>query len=380
LLKLDPTQHFTQPPPRYNEATLVKTLEKEGIGRPSTYAAIISKIQERNYVEQKERRFYATEIGMKVTDLLVEHFPNVMELKFTRFMEAELDRIEGKEAKRDDVLTEFYQPFEQALLVAETKMGTSDEKCPLCGKGIVERFSKRGKFFGCSGYPDCKFIKRPDDGKPREAPVQTEHMCPTCGKPMMQRMGQRGPFLGCSCYPDCKTTMNFDAEGKPVLASKPTEHVCEKCGKPMVLREGRRGPFLACTGYPKCQNAKDVDAEGNPIKPIDTGITCEKCGSPMAVKKGPRGPFLGCSAYPKCRSTKPMPEDLKEKVKNIYPAPAKKEMPAVEISDTCPECGSAMKLRNGRGRYFLGCSKYPKCRGTREATPELLEQIQATSA
>ncbi|HEY1858875.1 MAG TPA: topoisomerase DNA-binding C4 zinc finger domain-containing protein, partial [Gemmataceae bacterium] len=268
------------------------------------------------------------------------------------------------------------QPFEQALQVAETKMGTSDEKCPLCGKGIVERFSKRGKFFGCSGYPDCKFIKRPDDGKPREAPVQTEHMCPTCGKPMMQRMGQRGPFLGCSGYPDCKTTMNFDAEGKPVLASKPTEHVCEKCGKPMVLREGRRGPFLACTGYPKCQNAKDVDAEGNPIKPIDTGITCEKCGSPMTVKKGPRGPFLGCSAYPKCRSTKPMPEDLKEKVKNIYPAPAKKAMPAVEISETCPECGSAMKLRNGRGRYFLGCSKYPKCRGTREASPELLEQLQ----
>jgi DNA topoisomerase-1 len=376
LLKLDPTQHFTQPPPRYNEATLVKTLEKEGIGRPSTYAAIISKIQERKYVEQKERRFYATEIGMTVTDLLVEHFPNVMDLKFTSFMETELDRIEGREAKRDDVLTEFYQPFEQALQVAETKMGTSDEKCPLCGKGIVERFSKRGKFFGCSGYPDCKFIKRPDDGKPREAPVQTEHMCPTCGKPMMQRMGQRGPFLGCSGYPDCKTTMNFDAEGKPVLASKPTEHVCEKCGKPMVLREGRRGPFLACTGYPKCQNAKDVDAEGNPIKPIDTGITCEKCGSPMTVKKGPRGPFLGCSAYPKCRSTKPMPEDLKEKVKNIYPAPAKKAMPAVEISETCPECGSAMKLRNGRGRYFLGCSKYPKCRGTREASPELLEQLQ----
>jgi len=372
LLQLDPTQHFTQPPARYNEASLVKTLEKEGIGRPSTYAAIISKIQDRGYVEQKERRFYATEVGMKVTDLLVEHFPGVMDLKFTSHMEGELDRIEGQQVKRDQVLDEFYQPFDQALKVAETKMGTSDEKCPECGKPIVERFSKRGKFFGCSGYPDCKFIKRPDDGKPREAPIPTEHVCPTCGKLMLQRMSTRGPFLGCSGYPDCKTTMNFDAEGKPVLASKPTDHVCEKCGKPMVLREGRRGPFLACTGYPKCQNAKDVDAEGNPIKPIETGINCEKCGSPMTVKKGPRGPFLGCSAYPKCRSTKPMPEDLKEKVKALYPPPAKKA-PAVEVKETCPECGAPMKLRGSRRGFFLGCSKYPKCKGTREAPPELLD-------
>jgi DNA topoisomerase-1 len=372
LLQLDSTQHFTQPPARYNEASLVKMLEKEGIGRPSTYAAIISKIQDRGYVEQKERRFYATEVGMTVTDLLVEHFPGVMDLKFTSFMEGELDRIEGQQIKRDQVLDEFYQPFDQALKVAETKMGTGDEKCPECGKPIVERFSKRGKFFGCSGYPDCKFIKRPDNGKPREAPIPTEHACPTCGKPMLQRMSARGPFLGCSGYPDCKTTMNFDAEGKPVLASKPTEHVCEKCGKPMVLREGRRGPFLACTGYPKCQNAKDVDAEGNPIKPIDTGINCEKCGSPMTVKKGPRGPFLGCSAYPKCRSTKPMPEELKAKVKAMYPPP--KKVPAVEVKETCPECGSPMKLRGSRRGYFLGCSKYPKCKGTREAPPELLDQ------
>jgi DNA topoisomerase-1 len=380
LLELSPSQHFTQPPPRYNEATLVKTLEKEGIGRPSTYAAIISKIQERNYVEQKERRFYATDMGMRVTDLLVEHFPGVMDLKFTSFMETELDRIEGKQIKREEVLTEFYEPFQQALQVAETKMGTIDEKCPLCGKPITEKFSKRGRFYGCSGYPECKYVKRSEENKPREAPVETEHACPTCGKPMLKRMGQRGEFLGCSGFPECKTTMNFDAEGKPVLASKPTEHICDKCGKPMVLREGRRGPFLACTGYPKCQNAKDVDAEGNPLKPIETGIDCEKCGAPMTVKKGPRGPFLGCSAYPKCRSTKPMPEDLKEKVKAMMPAPVKKKMPEVEITETCPECGSVMKLREKRfrgGGYFLGCSKYPKCKGTREASPELMEQVQS---
>ena len=377
LLKLDPTQHFTEPPPRYNEASLVKTLEKEGIGRPSTYATIITKIQDRGYVEQKERRFFATESGMKVTDILVEHFPKVMDIHFTRHMEEELDQIETQKYHRNEVLNEFYEPFSQDLKVAETKMLADAEKCPDCGAPLVERYSRFGKFFGCSRHPECKYIKK-KDGTAKEPPKLTEHLCPECGKPMLQRMGKRGPFLGCSGYPDCKTTMNFDAEGKPVLASKKTEHVCEKCGKPMVIREGARGPFLACTGYPKCRNAKDVDIQGNPMKPIETGISCEKCGSPMVVKRGPRGPFLGCSAYPKCRGTKQVPDDLKEKLKDILPPPPKKkEGPAVEVRETCPQCDAPMKLRPGRGGYFLGCTKYPKCKGTREASPELLEQIMA---
>jgi DNA topoisomerase-1 len=254
--------------------------------------------------------------------------------------------------------------------------------CPRCGKPLVEQYSKKTarKFVGCSGWKEgCKYIKPGEGEEERPAATETEHKCPNCGKPMVQRMSRRGPFLGCSGYPECKTVMNFDAEGKPVLASRPTEHVCDKCGKPMVLREGRRGPFLACTGYPKCKNALDVDAEGNPIKPIDTGVQCEKCGSPMTVKRGPRGPFLGCSAYPKCRSTKPVPPELKDKLKALMPTPAKRTPPAVEVSETCPECGSPMKLRPGRGGYFLGCSKYPKCRGTREASPELLEQLQGSA-
>jgi len=379
LLKLDPTQHFTEPPPRYNEASLVKTLEKEGIGRPSTYATIIDKIQKREYVEQKERRFFATEIGMKVTDILVEYFPKVMDLHFTRHMEEELDQIETQKYHRNEVLNEFYEPFSQDLKIAETKMLADAEKCPLCGAALVERYSRFGKFFGCARHPECKYIKKKGADKgPKEAPKVTEHLCPECKKPMIQRMGKRGPFLGCSGYPECKTTMNFDVEGKPVLASKPTEHVCDKCGKPMVQREGPRGPFLACTGYPKCRNAKDVDAQGNPMKPIETGLVCEKCGSPMVVKRGPRGPFLGCSAYPKCRSTKQVPEDLKEKLKDLLPPPPKKkEAPAVEVRETCPQCDAPMKLRPGRGGYFLGCTKYPKCKGTREASPELLEQIMA---
>jgi len=381
LLNLKPTQHFTEPPPRYNEASLVKTLEKEGIGRPSTYATIISKIQDRGYVEQKERRFYATEIGMKVNDILVANFPKVMDLQFTRQMEEELDQIETKKYERNQVLAEFYGPFSEALKEAETKMLADAEKCPLCGRLLVKRFSKFGMFYGCSGHPECKYIKKKGDesGVKREPPKETEHKCPECGAPMLQRSGPRGPFLGCSRYPECKTTMGIDAEGNPVQTSKPTEHVCEKCGKPMVIREGRRGPFLACTGYPKCKNAKDVDAQGNPLKPIDTGIVCEKCGSPMAVKRGPRGPFLGCSAYPKCRSTKQMPADLKEKLKDVLPPPPpKKPELQVAIDDTCPQCGAAMKLRAGRGgTYFLGCSKYPKCRGTKEVSPELLDRIHA---
>jgi len=390
-LDLTASQHFTQPPPRYNEASLVKALEKEGIGRPSTYATIISKITstERGYIEVRERRFHATELGKKVTDLLVEHFPKVMDLKFTSKMEEELDQIETRQTEYHQVLTEFWGPFSAALHEAETKMPTqrgveTGEMCPKCGRPLVINYSKKtgNQFIGCSGFKEgCKYIKPGEGEEARPEPVETEHKCPTCGKPMLQREGQRGPFLGCSGYPECKTTMNFDAEGKPVLAAKPTEHICEKCGKPMVIREGKRGPFLACTGYPKCKNAKDVDADGNPVKPIDSGIACEKCGSPMTVKRGPRGPFLGCSAYPKCRSTKPMPPEMKEQLKDQLPAPpAKKAVPAVEVKETCPECGSPMKLRASRRGHFLGCTKYPKCKGTREASPELLEQLQGAGA
>jgi DNA topoisomerase-1 len=389
-LDLVASQHFTQPPNRYNEASLIKALEKEGIGRPSTYATIIGKItsEERGYIEVRERKFFATDLGKVVTDLLVEHFPKVMDLKFTGHMEEDLDKIETKQMAYRDVLDEFWGPFSQELSAAEARMPTkrgqeTGEKCPLCGKPLVINYSKktRREFVGCSGFKEgCKYIKPAEGEEPRPEPVETEHKCPTCGKPMLQRVGRSGPFLGCSGYPECKTTMNFDAEGKPVLSAQATEHTCEKCGKPMVIRQGRRGPFLACTGYPKCKNAKDVDANGNPVKPIDAGVACEKCGAPMQVKRGPRGPFLGCSAYPKCRSTKPVPAEMKEQLKDLLPAPPKKNVPAVEVQETCPECGGAMKLRQGRKGWFLGCAKYPKCKGVREASPDLLEQLQEAGA
>lgn len=378
LLDLLPTQHFTQPPPRYNEASLVKTLEKEGIGRPSTYAAIISKIQERGYVEQKERRFHATEIGMTVTDILVEHFPKVMDLKFTSHVEEELDEIEESKIDRDAVLTEFYEPFRQALNVAESKIQTGKDVCPVCGKNLVEKRSKAGIFYGCSGYPECTYIKKADGTEKREPPKPTEYTCPDCGKPLVERVGKLGPFLACTGYPECKMTMNLGPDGQPVPTAVKTEHKCDKCGSTMVIRQGRRGPFLACSAYPKCKFAQDVDADGNPIRPVETGVACDKCGGPMIVRRGPRGPFLGCAAYPKCRNAKPIPEELKDKLAQ-YAAPAKPKTPAIEVNEECPDCGAPMKLRPGRRGYFLGCSKYPKCKGTKEPSPELLEQVQAAA-
>ncbi len=310
---LSPTQHFTEPPPRYNEASLVKTLEKEGIGRPSTYASIMSTIQKRDYVEQKERRFFATEVGMKVTDLLVKHFPKVMDLKFTSHMEEELDQIETRKYAAQPGAERVLRAVRQRPEGGRDRRCSADaEKCPVCGKPLVERYSRFGKFFGCSRLSGVQVHQAQHDGRGRSrertaASKPTGMNCPNCGKPMVQRMGQRGPFLGCSGYPECKTTMNLDAEGKPVLASRPTEHVCDKCGKPMVLREGPRGPFLACTGYPKCQNAKDVDAEGNPVQPIDTGINCEKCGADggrsaaRAARSWVAAPIPSAAAPSRCR-------------------------------------------------------------------------------
>ena len=387
LLNLKPTQHFTEPPPRYNEASLVKTLEKEGIGRPSTYASIIGKIQDRGYVELKERRFYATPIGMTVTDLLVTHFPKVMDLKFTRSMEEELDHIEDKKYQRNQVLQDFYDPFSESLKLAETEMLKNAEKCPLCGKPLEERFSKFGKFFGCSGYPECTYIKKKtvegqapgEKAGPATDAEGNVIKCPTCGKDMIKRAGKTGPFLGCSGYPDCKTTMNFDAEGKPVVTSQPTEHVCAKCGSPMVQRMGKRGPFLGCSAYPKCKNIVELDAEGKPVKPIDTGISCEKCGSPMIIRKSFRGPFLGCSAYPSCRSTKQLPPELKEKLAKEAPTAPRPKSVAIDAPPDikCPECDGPMKLRPGRwGKFFFGCNKYPKCKGTLKATQEQVDELQ----
>jgi DNA topoisomerase-1 len=379
LHELAATQHFTQPPPRYTEATLIKALEKENIGRPSTYAPIIQTIQDRGYVEQKERRFHATDLGLIVNDYLVHHFPKILDLKFTAHMEDELDEIVTGKEELKHVLDEFYFPFQEWLKTAsETSWqpAPSGKKCPECGSDMVLKFNKRGSFHSCVCYPECKGTLPGGDGDRAE---ETEHQCPACGRPLRRKQGRRGPFLYCSGYPDCKQIFDVAEDGSPVPRPerRETEHACPKCGKPMILRQGPRGPFLGCSAYPKCRSTLQVDDKGNPIEPPKIDATCEKCGGPMGIKQGRRGAFLGCLNYPKCRSTAPIPEELKAKVQELASLSAGPDLKSIEVEETCPECGGPMTVRRGRRGFFLGCAGYPKCKGTQEPGPATLERIQA---
>ena len=386
LHDLASTQHFTQPPPRFSEAALIKALEKENIGRPSTYATIIQTIQDRLYVEQKERRFFATDLGMLVTDLLVKYFPKIMDFKFTAHMEDELDEIATAKIDMVNVLDEFYHPFQQDLKQATTDMPKveviSSETCHECGAPMAVKFTKTGQFLGCTRYPECKATRKMD-GTVKPSAVETEHKCPKCGKPLLLRESKRGPFLSCSGYPSCKESFNLDpVTNLPVPSVVETEHVCDKCGKPMALRQGSRGAFLGCTGYPKCRNTMPVDDAGKPVQQVKVDVKCEKCGGPMGVKSGRRGAFLGCLNYPKCRSTAPIPDELKEQLGDALNTPAASSGPdlkSIVPVEVCDDCGSQMTVRKGRRGYFLGCSKYPKCKGTKEPGEATLEKISAVA-
>ncbi len=264
VVDMKPEQHFTKAPARYTEASLIKALEKEGIGRPSTYAPIISTIQERGYVEQLEKKFHATDLGEVVTDKLSEFFPRVMDIAFTRHMEEQLDEIEEQHLKWQGVLNDFYGPFKQNLEVAQNEMThakaeatPSEYDCPECGKPLVYRFGKNGRFLSCSAYPDCKFACPCDkEGKMLKEEV-TEHKCPNCGKPMIHKNGRYGAFLGCSDYPECKTTLRLDKEGNPLPpkpAPEPTGVKCHKCKQgELVVRQSKRGPFMGCNRFPRCR-------------------------------------------------------------------------------------------------------------------------------
>ncbi len=258
----------------------------------------------------------------------------------------------------------------------------SSEACNECGAPMVVKFSKTGSFLGCSNYPECK-ATRPMDGSARPAAVETEHKCPKCGKPLMLRESKRGPFLSCSGYPGCKESFNLDpVTNLPVPSVVETEHKCDKCGKPMALRQGSRGAFLGCTGYPKCKNTMPVDDSGKPVVPVKVDVKCEKCGGPMGVKQGRRGAFLGCLNYPKCRSTAPIPDDLKEQLgeaATAAPASSGPDLKAIVPVEVCDDCGGQMTVRKGRRGYFLGCSKYPKCKGTKEPGEATMEKIHAVA-
>ena len=263
-VEIQAEQHFTKPPARYTEASLVKALEREGIGRPSTYASIISTIQDRDYVKQKDRKFFATDLGEVVTDKLSEFFPKVMDISFTRFMEEQLDKIEELHLDWVSILDEFYGPFKKNLDTAMEEMKhakaetqPSDYTCPECQKPMVYRFGKNGRFLSCSAYPECKFACPCDDEGKMLEQVETEHKCPKCGKPMIHKKGRFGEFLGCADYPECKTTQKIDKEGNilpPKPPAEPSGVRCYKCKTgELVIRASKRGPFLGCNKFPRCR-------------------------------------------------------------------------------------------------------------------------------
>jgi DNA topoisomerase-1 len=326
VLKLEsirPDQHFTEPPPRYTEATLVKELEEDGIGRPSTYASIISTIVEREYVKKDQGRFTPTMLGERVCMLLIKSFEDVFDVKFTARLEEELDDIEeGKLPWRESV-KEFWEKFVVDLDRAGDEMVSykagipTGKKCEKCGQGeLLERISRHGFFLGCSRYPECDFIQDLSEEIPEDAENKIEY-CENCGKEMALKRGRFGAFLACTGYPDCKTTRRLVAGTR--IARQPDEPLDEKCpdcGAGLVKKHGRFGEFIGCFGYPKCKYTR----------PITLGIKCPKCKEGEFVKrasmgKGGRGRmrvFYGCSRYPDCDYTSP-------------------NMP---IAEPCPKCGA----------------------------------------
>ncbi len=306
-LELSPQQHFTQPPAPFTEATLVKELEEKGIGRPSTYATILSNIQERGYVKVEKGVFRPTELGLLVTDLLVRSFPALLDVGFTAEMEERLDKIEEGQLDRLKVLEEFYGAFREDYSRAEREMRNlkregipTEMTCEKCSSPMVIKVGKKGPFLSCSAYPQCSFSRpyaRDSEGNLMVTQSQETHQsCPSCGAPMVVREGRFGPFLACSGYPQCRTTKPLNTEAGPEDADSSAKQSppCPQCGSPMVVRTGRFGRFLACTRYPKCKGAA----------PLKLGIACplEGCEGHLVERRSKKGKsFFACSNYPKCR-------------------------------------------------------------------------------
>jgi DNA topoisomerase-1 len=282
LKKLDKKQHFTQPPPRYTEATLVKEMEKKGIGRPSTYAATLSTIQKRGYVLKDNKRFVPTELGQTVNDLLVKNLPDIISVTFTAKMEEDLDKIAQGDVDRDVVLNEFYEKFEKDLetfgIKAKKHSVETDIKCPLCGSPLVIRYGKAGSFLGCSKFPTCAHTanyKRDEQDKivieeTQDVVAGELGVCPNCSKPLVKKMGKFGPFIACSGYPDCK-----------YIHQEALKMPCPNCGKKVTQRRWRGGKFWGCSGYPECKFS---------IFSAVVETPCPKCKSPyLLVRKDKEG-------------------------------------------------------------------------------------------
>jgi DNA topoisomerase-1 len=319
LKELKPEQHFTEPPPRFNEASLVKELEERGIGRPSTYAAILTTIQERQYVQKVGGKFSPTEIGLVVTDLLVENFRDIFDLQYTARLEEELDEIEEGKEKWQDALGDFYKKFTKDLKYAEKHMENikrmekpTDEHCELCKAPLVIKWGRHGSFYACSTFDKedpntCKFTKEnpinlPDLDSADVQETTQEEYCENCGRVMVLKRGRFGQFMACTGYPDCKTTRRLD-QGKKV-PDIPLDELCPKCGRNMMIRHGRYGEFTTCSGYPECKY----------VKQNFIGVKCPECKDGDLVEKRARkgNTFYGCGNYPNCKFTsahKPIAEE-----------------------------------------------------------------------
>jgi DNA topoisomerase I len=343
LLGLTPEQHFTQPPPRYTEATLIKELEEKGIGRPSTYASILDNIQEREYVAKEKGRLFPTELGCLVNDLLVENFPGILDVQFTAQMEEELDKVEEGQMPWVRALEDFYDPFQKDLEKAKVQMQDikgkgvpTDLPCDKCGALMVIKLGRHGQFLACSNYPECKNTKEFQRNQAGELQIveekEIQETCDKCGAPMVVKMGRFGKFLACSNYPNCKNTkkMLINGEGKlEVAQDEKSSETCEKCGAPMLIKTGRFGKFLACSNYPNCKNTKRITSPGGDgsekAQVTPTGESCEQCGAPLVFRKGRFGPFIACSNYPKCRYTKKVAHSSKGEKDSQEEKPVRKK-------------------------------------------------------
>jgi DNA topoisomerase-1 len=344
LLDLETKQNFTQPPARFTEATLVKALEENGIGRPSTYGQILTTIQARDYTYKHDGKFHPTHLGVIVTMLLRQSFGDIIDEKYTARLEEELDEIEDGKLEWKDAMREFNEKFVVDLDRAKTEMMqvkgegiATDEICENDGAPMVIKFGRFGEFLACSNYPECKTTKEIAKGDAAEAGDDTI-ICEKCGKPMTLKRSRFGQFFACTGYPECKTTK----DPRLLKANIPTEPQppCELCGKEMVLKSGRYGPFYSCSGYPDCRNIRKIGG-GTRVPPTPTGVKCPQCGEGEIVqRRSRRGIFYSCNRYPKC-----------EFALNAKPVPR-----------ACPKCGAPYLLEKQTKRDGLheACNN-PEC-------------------
>lgn len=323
LIKYESKQNFTTPPPRYSEALLVKTLEQKGIGRPSTYASIISTLMERDYVVNNQKKLFPTELGRIVNNLLINNFNEIFEVNFTAKMEEELDDIEAGKLDPKKALREFYDKFapelEEATKNLKFNLILKDINCPKCKGDLILKYGKNGAFVACSSYPECDFTsdyKRLENGKieliERKEFEDSGVNCEKCGKPLVFKKSRFGEILACSGYPECKNIKNFirKPDGGFVIIEKDDKlsDKCPECGSDLVIKSGKNGLFGACISYPECKFTCNITVDNNSnLKPLilkPAKFNCEKCGAEMVLKKSRRGLFFACSNYPECKNTK----------------------------------------------------------------------------